>query len=90
MISYVKPHKAVTSATISRWVCAILQSPGIDIKSFSAHSTRAAATTKSNLTGLSLLDIGKAAGWSSMSVFRKYYNKPLIMNFGQHLLNNKH
>ena len=59
LISYVKPHKAVTSATIARWVCAILQSSDIDIKSFSAHSTRAAATTKSNLTELSLLDIGK-------------------------------
>ena len=88
-ISYVSPHKAVTSATISRWVCCVLKSAGINMKMFSAHSTRSAATSKSLSTGLSLTDIGKAAGWSGNSIFAKFYHKPLTANFGEHLLNNK-
>ena len=90
-LSYVNPHEAATSATIAQWICSILNDAGIPqyTSVFTAHSTRSASTSKSKLMGLSLSDIGKAVGWSSPSVFRTFYNKPVVQNFGQHVLSKK-
>ena len=41
-LSFIKPHKAVTSSTIARWLRTILEQAGIDTEIFSAHSTRGA------------------------------------------------
>ncbi|CAG2237781.1 unnamed protein product [Mytilus edulis] len=49
LISYIKPHKAVTCSTISRWIKVVLQKSGIDTRQFSAHSVRSAATSKAKL-----------------------------------------
>lgn len=45
LISYVKPFKPVSKDTISRWVKQGLESAGIDINKYSAHSSRAASTS---------------------------------------------
>ena len=45
-ISYVKPHKAVGTHTIGRWIKHLLQDSGIDTTIFKAHSTRAASVSK--------------------------------------------
>ena len=37
-----KPHGAVSSATIARWIKEVLSLAGMDTKKFSAHSTRSA------------------------------------------------
>lgn len=70
-LSFVPPHKLVTSKTIARWVLSFLQDAGIDTKTFGTHSTRSASTSKALKSGMSLDDIGKAAGWSSHSTFRR-------------------
>ena len=57
--SYVKPLKLVARDTVSRWVKQVLQSAGIDITKYSAHSCRAAST--SNVKGIA--EIMKSAGW---------------------------
>ena len=49
IISYKKPHKAVTTSTISRWCKAILGKAGIDIERYSSHSTKSASTSKANI-----------------------------------------
>ena len=49
IISYKKPHKAVTTSTISRWCKAILGKAGIDIEKYSSHSTSSASTSKQKL-----------------------------------------
>ena len=85
-ISYVPPHKTVTSSTIARWVASFLRDSGINTTVFSTHSTRSASSSKSLKNGLSLADIGKAAGWSRKSTFRKSYNRPVIENFGEKVL----
>lgn len=85
-ISYAPPYKAVKSSTIAKWVVMFLKECGVNTKVFSAHSTRSASTSKSLKNGLSLQDLGKAAGWSGSSTFRKIYNKPIVQNFGDSLL----
>ncbi|KAL9962673.1 hypothetical protein ACROYT_G031795 [Oculina patagonica] len=86
LISYTKPHKAVTNSTIARWVKSILKDAGIDINTFSAHSSRTAASSYGLSSGLPLQDILKAGGWSNAEVFARHYNKPLAQNFGNAIL----
>jgi len=40
-VSYIKPHKAVSKDTISRWCKVTLKNSGINTKLFSAHSSAA-------------------------------------------------
>ena len=65
-ISYQKPHKAVSRDTI------------LDTKVYSAHSTRAASTSKAFGKAVPLDVIMKAAGWQSENTFHNFYNKPII------------
>ncbi|XP_011859126.1 PREDICTED: uncharacterized protein LOC105556641 [Vollenhovia emeryi] len=69
-VSLTKPHKAVSSQTISRWIKLSLSDCGIETDVFSAHSTRHASTYLAARKGA--LDIIKrAVGWSGQSrVFR--------------------
>lgn len=47
-ISLIRPHKALFRDTISRWTKDVLKLSGIDITTFTAHSTRAATASKAN------------------------------------------
>ena len=78
LISYVKPHKAVSTSTIGKWCTNVLHLAGIDLSVFSSHSTRSASTSHASKMGVSFREIGKAAGWSKSETFCKYYNKPLV------------
>ena len=74
-ISFIKPHKAVTSSTIARWLKMIIEQAGIDTSIFGAHSTRGASTSAAARAGITTEDILKAANWSSESVFQRFYHK---------------
>jgi len=87
LMSYVKPFRAVGTKTIARWVTDILNRAGISTKTFTAHSTRSASTSKAS-KHLSLADVNKAAGWTNVKTFAKYYNKTITNNFCESLLNN--
>lgn len=76
LISTQSPHKGVSRATIARWVKRILIRAGID-SSFTAHSTRSVATSTAKLRGVSLERIAKSAGWSNVTTFRRFYDKPV-------------
>ena len=78
-ISYKKPHGPVSKDTISRWINQVMKEAGIDVTRFKPHSTRAAATSAANKTGISVTAIMKTAGWSKETTFQKYYNKPVAM-----------
>ena len=54
---------------------AILGSAGIYTNLFTAHSTRAASTSKAKVKGLSLEDILKGSNSSNESTWQKYYQK---------------
>ena len=71
-----KPYNSATKSTISRWIKLALKWAGIDIKTFSTHSTRSASTS-AVLGKIPLDTILKTAGWSKDSTFRKFYNRPV-------------
>lgn len=77
LISTQSPHKGVSRATIARWVKSILIRAGIDSR-FTAHSTRAVATSTAKLKGVSLDKIAKTAGWTNVTTFRRFYDKPIL------------
>ena len=77
LISIRKPHKAVSSATISRWMKQVLTEAGIRTEIFKAHSVRAASSSAATTKGVSMVDIMQTAGWSRPSTFEKFYYKPI-------------
>ena len=78
LISYIKPHKAVSRDTVSRWIKTVMHRAGIDINMFSAHSVRSAVTSKAKEKAVPIQDIMKTAGWSQESTFSKFYRKTII------------
>ena len=76
-LSFVKPFKAVKICTIARWLKEVLH--GIGLSNFNAHSTRGASVTAAFDKGLSISDIIRVADWSSDSMFKKYYFKPIVV-----------
>ena len=89
LLSYIKPFKPVSKDTIARWVKVVLKSAGIDVKKYSAHSSRAASTSICKAKGLTMQKIMAAAGWSNAGTFAKFYEKPVdteSQNFGRVLL----
>ncbi|XP_061721260.1 uncharacterized protein LOC133528068 isoform X1 [Cydia pomonella] len=80
-VSLNKPHRAITSQTLSRWIKNTLQECGIDISIFTAHSTRHAATSRAHRLGVNLDVIRKTAGWSgTSSTFGRFYNRIIVKN----------
>ena len=76
-ISIFKPHKVVTSSTISRWVKTGLGEAGIDTSVFAAHSTRSASSSAAKRASTPLSSILRAGTWASSSTFRLFYEKPI-------------
>ena len=76
-IACIKPHNPVTSSTIARWLKSMLEEAGIDIAIFKAHSTRGASVSAAAQKGVTTSDILQAADWSTESVFRRFYYKPV-------------
>ena len=74
-VSFIKPHKAVTSSTIARWLRSILEHSGIDPSIFGAHSTCGASASAAMRGGITTEDILKAANQSSKSVFQNSTTK---------------
>ena len=91
LISFNKPHQAVSRDTIRRWIKQVLSNSGIDTNVFSTHSTRSASVSAANSKGVPLDKILSAGGWSRASTFSKYYNKPIVnthgCDYGSSLLN---
>ena len=59
-LSYSKPFKPVSRDTVSCWIKNVLEKAGINTKVFSAHSTRAAATTAVHLNNVPINTIMEA------------------------------
>lgn len=77
LISYQRPHGAVTPETISRWIKTVLAASGIDTSVYSAHSTRAASTS----SGVSIDLILKQVWCSRAETFAKFYDKTTDNNY---------
>ena len=81
-ITTVKPYHGASRQTISSWVKKTLQTAGVDMTTFTPHSTRSAATSAAKSSNIPLETILKAAGWSNVKTFATYYQKP-IQQVGQ-------
>ncbi|KAK2551172.1 hypothetical protein P5673_027932 [Acropora cervicornis] len=88
-ISFVKPHRAVSPATISRWIKTVLSDAGIDISIFKAHSVRGAATSAAYNKGVPVENILKLANWSNESTSRRFYLRSAEPEITQTRLKNK-
>lgn len=82
-ITFKKPYRVATSQTISRWVKQAMMESGLDIKQFSAHSTRHASTSAAFRKGIDVETIRKTAGWANKSeTFARFYNRPITNETG--------
>ena len=77
-ISFIRPHKPVTTSTIGRWIKSVLSSAGIDTSLFKAHSVRGASVTNAYFKGVPVAKILRTADWTNERTFRKYYLKEHI------------
>lgn len=73
-ITTTRPYKNASKATIGNWIKHILQICGL--KDFAPHSLRGASTSAAAARNMPVDQILEAAGWSSESTFRKFYNRP--------------
>lgn len=86
-LAFKKPHKVVTTQTISRWIKTTLKDSGIDVNTFTAHSTRHASTSKAHQLGVNIDVIRKTAGWSGNSMtFGKFYHRTVTSDDDQTML----
>ena len=76
-IRTVRPYSPISRDTFSHWVKRTLTMAGIDMSTFTPHSTRAAATSAAYKAKVPLLTILSTAGWTRECTFRQFYNKPV-------------
>ena len=77
-----KPYKAISSATLSRWLKAFLPLARIDTSIFKGRSFREASTSKAVSLGVPLDVILKAADWKNAGTFAKFYQRE-VSSVGQ-------
>ena len=75
-LSYVKPFGPIASSSIARWLKDLLLEAGLD-STFRAHSVRGAAVSAARLHGMSVADIVSVADWTSDTMFKKFYYRPV-------------
>ena len=62
LLSFVQPHKPISTTTLSRWCVTVMKESGINVNIFGSHSTRSASTSKCKISGLTFKEIAKSAG----------------------------
>ena len=88
LISFKKPHRKITSDSVSRWIKLVLKLANIDVinNSIKAHSTRSMATSIASFSGMPINQIMEAAGWTQESTFVRHYKMTLQKNLGKTVL----
>ena len=64
LLGTIRPYKVVVSSIIPGWVKTLLKLASVNINIFKGHSTRAASTSKTTVSGLLICEIGVIA-WNS-------------------------
>lgn len=78
LISYQKPHNAVSKDTVSRWLKTVLTEAGIDSEVFKGHSTRAASSSAAMRENIGIDEILRTAGWNNSKTFKTFYDKVIV------------
>ncbi len=76
-LSCIRPHDPVSKTTIAGWLKKVLLEAGID-EGFSAHSTRAAASSKAVIEGVPVDTILRQASWANESTFSRFYRRDIV------------
>jgi hypothetical protein len=76
-LAHIEKHGPVVTCTIARWIKTLMGMSGIDTDKYTAHSTRAASTSKAKTQGLSTEQIVKRASWSRSATFFRFYHKDI-------------
>ena len=76
-LSFIAPHKAVTSSTIGRWLNEVLKTVGVDVSVLTGQSVRSAASSKACAKGATIAEILKCGNWSKESTWQRFYNKSI-------------
>ena len=75
-MSCVKPHKSVSSKTLSRWVQETLKEAGVDTSLWDPHSVRAAASAHLRANNMDAVALCKRADWSlTTDTYNRFYKK---------------
>ena len=77
LISFCKPHKSVSTDTVSRWIKSVITAAGVDTTRYKSHSTRAASTSSAARAGVPVDNILSCAGWSNCETFARFYKNQL-------------
>jgi len=72
-LSWIGKHDSVSGSTIARWLKTCLTEAGIDTDTYKAHSFRGASNSTALSAGVTTADILKAADWSLVETFQKFY-----------------
>lgn len=78
LVSFIKPHRAVSRDTVARWVKIMLNWSGVNTGKYTAGSVRAAAASRAKAKSVPLCYILAKAGWSRESTFAKYYDLKIV------------
>ncbi|KAJ0183938.1 hypothetical protein K1T71_000361 [Dendrolimus kikuchii] len=84
-ISYRKPYKGVSTNTISRWIKKCMEESGIDVLTFTTHSTRHATTSVAFKKGVNIDEIRRTAGWTGESTRWKFQSLSILDLTSRHL-----
>lgn len=80
-----KPHKPVTSQTISRWIVQLIKKAykmkNKKIKKVKGHSTRSIGPSWAIFKGAALKNVLESADWSTATTFTKFYLKDVNVDF---------
>lgn len=84
-LSINKPHKPVTSQTLSSWIVNTIKMAyklqNKSIKNVRGHSTRSIGPSWALFKGANMKNILDSADWSRANTFIKFYLKDVNMNF---------
>ena len=75
LVSFIKPHKAISRDTLARWTIGILKLAGVNTNKYASHSTHGAMVTKARELYISVKCILENAGWKTAWSFAQHYNK---------------
>lgn len=73
-ISFQKPHKKITTQTLSRWLTGVMSSANVDV-GFGAHSLRHASSSTAYKSGVNINSILSTVGWRNEKTFATFYRK---------------
>ena len=74
-LSYVSPHKPISTSRLAGWIKEALRQADIDTGIFQAHSIRGASSSKAFTKGLTVREVVERGSWSRESTWQRFYHK---------------